>query len=90
MTEGRNLGGPKGPPKTTFVMTDQELIALGELAKPKILTKESPMTPQELSNEFWLLLSRKYGFDVSTVEPSPLTKDKRVFLAVPQGPARND
>lgn len=65
-----------------FVLDDDDLDALAELAKPRLLTLADARTPQELSNEFWAILGEKHGFDWTTVVPDPSTKDKGTILAV--------
>lgn len=65
-----------------FVLDDDDLEALGNLAKPRLLTLADMRTPQELSNEFWSILGQKHGFDYSTVVPDPITTDKGTILAV--------
>lgn len=65
-----------------FVLDDDDLEALQNLAKPRLLTLQDARTPQELSNEFWSILGQKHGFDYLTVVPDPSTKDKGTILAV--------
>lgn len=65
-----------------FILDDDDLLALAELSKPRLLTLADMRTPQELANEFWSILGQKHGFDYQTVVPDPTTKDKGTILAV--------
>lgn len=65
-----------------FILDDDDLLALAELSKPRLLTLADMRTPQELANEFWSILGQKHGFDYKTVVPDPTTKDKGTILAV--------
>lgn len=70
--------------RARFILDDDDLLALAELAKPRLLLLSDLRTPQDLSNEFWAILGEKHGFDSLTVVPDPTTTDRGTILAVPK------
>lgn len=68
-----------------YVLDDDDMIALAELAKPRLLTLADQETPQEKSNQFWAILGEKHGFQWDTVIRDPQGADPGYILAVPIG-----
>lgn len=66
-----------------FVLTDDEVWAIHEASKPRLLTLEDQRTNADIANEAWQSVARKHGFVWDSVIPDPATRDKGTILAKP-------